>query len=187
MNSLAISAAPFENNEKLENHHNLYMDETVQGILPAQKKEIKQLKISKIMPKSVKKMQAMALNAYNNEDSEENVDDNDSSELANFSPISPKQKPENENSSNDELQSIRSYNNLQPTSTDEYYRQFMPKTNITGNEELLKKLDSILELLEEQSEEKTNYIMEELILYLFLGIFVIFVIDSFVRVGKYVR
>ena len=79
------------------------------------------------------------------------------------------------------------HNNLQPTSTDEYYRQFTPKTNSTGNEELLKKLDSILELLEEQSDEKTNYIMEELILYLFLGIFVIFVIDSFVRVGKYVR
>lgn len=187
MNSLAISAAPFENNEKLENHHNLYMDETVQGILPAQKKN-KTIKNQQNHAKSVKKMQAMALNAYNNnEDSEENVDNNDSSELANFSPISPKQKPENEHSSNDELQSIRSYNNLQPTSTDEYYRQFTPKTNSTGNEELLKKLDSILELLEEQSDEKTNYIMEELILYLFLGIFVIFVIDSFVRVGKYVR
>ena len=38
MNSLAISAAPFNNNDKLENHHNLYMDETVSGILPAQKK-----------------------------------------------------------------------------------------------------------------------------------------------------
>ena len=51
---------------------------------------------------------------------------------------------------NDELQSIRSYNNLQPTSTEEYYKQFTPNTNINGNDELLKKLDSILDLLEEQ-------------------------------------
>jgi len=65
MNSLAISAAPFENNEKLENHHNLYMDETVQGILPAQKKN-KTIKNQQNHDKSVKKMQAMALNAYNN-------------------------------------------------------------------------------------------------------------------------
>jgi hypothetical protein len=29
--------------------------------------------------------------------------------------------------------------------------------------------------------------MEELILYFFLGIFMIFMVDSFVRSGKYVR
>ncbi len=29
--------------------------------------------------------------------------------------------------------------------------------------------------------------MEELVLYTFLGVFVIFVVDSFARVGKYVR
>jgi len=45
----------------------------------------------------------------------------------------------------------------------------------------------MIHLLEEQQDEKTNNVTEELILYLFLGVFVIFVIDSFVKVGKYRR
>ena len=59
--------------------------------------------------------------------------------------------------------------------------------NYSSNSELLRKLDSILHLLEEQQEDKTNYITEELILYVFLGVFIIYVLDSFVRIGKYVR
>ena len=56
-----------------------------------------------------------------------------------------------------------------------------------SNEELLKKIDHILFLLEEQRETRTNYVTEELILYVFLGIFVIYLVDSFVKVGKYIR
>jgi hypothetical protein len=63
----------------------------------------------------------------------------------------------------------------------------IPTPSVDHNSELLKKLDNILYLLEEQQEEKTNLITEELILYVFLGVFVIYVLDSFVRVGKYVR
>ena len=37
----------------------------------------------------------------------------------------------------------------------------------------------MIHLLEEQQGDKTNNIAEELILYLFLGIFVIFIVDSF--------
>lgn len=62
-----------------------------------------------------------------------------------------------------------------------------PQPSIDSQSELLKKLDNILHLLEEQQEDKTNLITEELILYVFLGVFVIYVLDSFVKVGKYVR
>jgi hypothetical protein len=55
------------------------------------------------------------------------------------------------------------------------------------NNKLLSKLDYIVHLLEEQRGEKTNHITEELVLYLFLGIFIIFVLDSFARASKYVR
>lgn len=55
------------------------------------------------------------------------------------------------------------------------------------NNKLLSKLEYIIHLLEEQHNEKTNYITEELILYLFLGIFILFVLDSFARASKYVR
>ena len=60
-------------------------------------------------------------------------------------------------------------------------------TNNYDNNKLLTKLDYIVHLLEEQHNEKTNYITEELVLYLFLGIFILFVLDSFARASKYVR
>jgi len=52
---------------------------------------------------------------------------------------------------------------------------------------LLKKLNYMISLLEDQQDEKTSNVTEEVILYSFLGIFIIFVADSFVRVGKYTR
>jgi hypothetical protein len=56
-----------------------------------------------------------------------------------------------------------------------------------GGDVLLQKLNYMIHLLEEQQDQKTNNVTEEIILYSFLGIFIIFVVDSFARVGKYVR
>jgi hypothetical protein len=52
---------------------------------------------------------------------------------------------------------------------------------------LLKKLNYMISLLEDQQDEKTNNVTEEVILYSFLGIFIIFIADTFVRAGKYTR
>ena len=52
---------------------------------------------------------------------------------------------------------------------------------------IMQKLNYITHILEELQVEKTSNITEELILYTFLGVFVIFVVDSFARVGKYHR
>ena len=61
------------------------------------------------------------------------------------------------------------------------------KISQNENKALLDKLNYMIHLLEEQQNEKTNNLTEELILYIFLGIFVIFVVDSFTKVGKYTR
>ena len=45
----------------------------------------------------------------------------------------------------------------------------------------------MINLLEDQQDERTNNVTEEVVLYSFLGIFIIFVVDSFARVGKYIR
>ena len=58
---------------------------------------------------------------------------------------------------------------------------------LEDNNRLLNKLDYIINLLEEQHNEKTDNVNEELILYLFLGIFIIFVLDSFTKASKYIR
>lgn len=57
----------------------------------------------------------------------------------------------------------------------------------SSNDVLLKKINYMINLLEDQKDERTNNVTEEVVLYSFLGIFVIFVVDSFAKVGKYVR
>ena len=77
----------------------------------------------------------------------------------------------------------------------QYYEQFVPKmdTMTSGltqpgtNGALIEKLNYIIHMLEEKRDEKTENVMEELVLYCFLGVFVIFVVDSFARTRKYVR
>jgi transcriptional regulator of heat shock response len=55
------------------------------------------------------------------------------------------------------------------------------------NSEMLHKLNNIIELFEDQKEIKTGQKNEEIILYCFLGVFVIYIMDSFVSIGKYSR
>ena len=56
-----------------------------------------------------------------------------------------------------------------------------------SNQVLIDKLNYMINLLEEQQDQKTDSVTEEVVLYSFLGVFIIFVVDSFARVGKYVR
>ncbi len=52
---------------------------------------------------------------------------------------------------------------------------------------LVDKMDKLMEMLEEQSEIRTTKKNEEIVLYCFLGIFTIYVLDSFATIGKYSR
>jgi high-affinity K+ transport system ATPase subunit B len=60
-------------------------------------------------------------------------------------------------------------------------------TTSNGDSQLMEKINYMIHLLEEQQNEKTENITEEFLLYTFLGVFVIFVVDSFARAGKYTR
>ena len=55
------------------------------------------------------------------------------------------------------------------------------------DDKLMEKINYMIHMLEEQQCERTNNITEEFILYSFLGIFIIYVVDSFARAGKYTR
>jgi hypothetical protein len=59
--------------------------------------------------------------------------------------------------------------------------------SIGNQDKLLERINYMIHLLENQEYEKTANITEEFILYSFLGIFVIFVLDSFSRTAKYTR
>jgi recombination DNA repair RAD52 pathway protein len=113
-------------------------------------------------------------------------------------------QPNYEGSDNLDLNDYNIYGDSK--TVDEYYKRVLPNYNpnssvnkpyyvnnstvssdTVGQDLLLQKLNYMINLLEEQQDEKTNNVTEEVVLYSFLGIFIIFVIDSFARVGKYVR
>ena len=75
------------------------------------------------------------------------------------------------------------------------YQPPPPKPSYSGNvtslprtdEKLLDKINYMIHLLEEQANEKTNNVMEEFIMFSLVGVFLIYVLDSFSRSGKYTR
>jgi hypothetical protein len=137
-------------------------------------------------------------NKYKNSESDEPIT------VEGFNNISNQTDSESDSDNeSDNKNTLKKLNNL-----NNYYKQFNPSyfsnTNFYGNKELntlnnpndkdnvnnkelIQKLNYMINLLEEQKDEKTGHVTEEIILYSFLGIFIIFVIDSFARASKYVR
>lgn len=187
MSSLILSAAPIDfennnnniNNKKQNFSHNNNRNKTSKN---------RDKKIDSSMIRGI----------YTDDDDEGN---NETSNLGNYKPVQSEllEKKIHENTSDDlPVTSSNSFSNLNSNYSNDYYKQYTQNMNynsynensgiyLDSNSELLKKLDNILHILEEQHEEKVSYITEELILYIFLGVFVIYVLDSFVKVGKYSR
>ncbi len=59
--------------------------------------------------------------------------------------------------------------------------------NSQNNSEMLNKINKMIDMFEEQREIKTSKKNEEIVLYCFLGVFTIYILDSFVSIGKYSR
>jgi len=113
--------------------------------------------------------------------------------------------PNYDNGYNFDLNDYSNYGDIK--SVEEYYKRVLPgyqnqvnrpyynlsqphpreEQEIPSQDILLKKLNYMISLLEDKQDEKTNNVTEEVILYSFLGIFIIFIADTFVRAGKYVR
>ena len=224
--SLAIYAAPFDNDNTSNNDNTTYTN--------VEKKRQQHNRTQKRNPPSDKvnsMLEKIHSNLYNEDN---NLLGNYPSAHENTEPIlfNPPPKPEsmsgykiaskepnkehmttlgNQPQPNYEKDNLE-LNNIQANygdsrSANEYYKKMIPNykdnTGIgighinrsstaatyenVANDVLLQKLNYMIHLLEEQQDEKTNNVTEEVILYSFLGIFIIFVCDSFARVGKYVR
>ena len=81
----------------------------------------------------------------------------------------------------------QSYNPPSSSGATAPYYANMGLSGSKGDDKLMEKINYMIHILEEQQTEKTDNITEEFLLYTFLGIFVIFVVDSFARAGKYTR
>ncbi len=64
---------------------------------------------------------------------------------------------------------------------------FETNGTVNNEDELNRKLSYLIHLIEDQHDEKIKSVTEEVILYGFLGVFIIYVLDSFTKIGKYVR
>jgi hypothetical protein len=114
------------------------------------------------------------------------------------------QPVDNENLKLQELQS----NYMNDAQVRDYYKKMMPNYQANNhktqdnkyfsssnnnsyssdsNQVLLEKLNYMINLLEEQQDQKTGSVTEEVVLYSFLGVFIIFIVDNFTKVGKYTR
>jgi hypothetical protein len=68
-----------------------------------------------------------------------------------------------------------------------YSKMGLGGSTMQKDDKLLEKINYMIHLLEQQQNEKTDNITEEFILYTFLGVFIIFIVDSFARTGTYKR
>lgn len=203
--SLAIFAAPFNNEtihtfEENDTLHKKKLSKTLkkypsvnsynEDFVHSNHKDVDYNKVSQVMK------------AMNNLPSH-----ND--ELGEFKPLPPpissgvqstirrEQVKENMSNHNDDITPVNEYKYSsyedeqtpvqQPPSF--YKMPTFPEVNSSSStkEPLMEKINYMIHLLEEQQDEKTGNVTEEVILYSFLGIFIIFIVDSFYYVGKYTR
>lgn len=215
--NLALAAAPYNiNNDKTDNINNnqeSYISKKKRTKSIKKQKTSYNEKIQQKNPIKNDKVQSAMFQIYNNMDSEDNEylgdydpipsnpesagvnrtiereEDDDSKE--NYANLNGEDDNE-DNIDNDE--SINSHSDISNMYAESYYNQFMPQQPPTyqvpkrlDSDDINTKLAYLIELLEQEKKEKTDHMTEEIILYGFLGVFVIYVVDSFVRIGKYTR
>ena len=123
-----------------------------------------------------------------NSDSESDTDYSSNSDIDMEEPVN-----RNNNIRSNKINTKENFTEMPSEYAKQYYNQYIPFTDSTvtndnnSNMDLLKKLNYMIHLLEDQKDEKVEGITEELVLFSFLGIFIIFIIDSFTKVGKYIR
>ena len=214
MSYLAMSAAPFNNDEYNKNKNTNHKSNEIE----IKRNARNQNKISKNKQTGTGANIRNHVNAMIDQihkstglDPDDNDDDDNISELGNFTPPPPPEsvggqrcidrttpvttdiKGYSDTRNLDNPVSLEGFDNLPSNSVEDYYKEHVPYYNkinnapSQGRDELLEKLNYMIHLLEEQQDEKTGHVTEEIILYSFLGIFIIFIVDSFARAGKYVR
>ena len=191
--SLAFYAAPFENENKEE-----------ENIITQKKiKKDKAIRKRNKENETKKKIDESMMSEIGKIHSNVNVDGEG---LADFEPIPrpeslgvnktiERETPPEPEVEEDEMED---YENLDSSYSQQYYSKFLPGTveamqggmlpdagNVNLNENLTEKLNYMIHLLEESQEQKTEHVIEEMLLYVGLGVFVIYVMDSFVKIGKY--
>ena len=196
MSYLALCAAPFDNNdipppinsEKKRNGKNKTIKKAIKEPM-----ENKAKKVTSAMISNLHEQPENTDNSNNNFSPppaakqsnivDEENEEGEESESINHSEPKPMDSPV----------SLEQFTTIESSQANDYFKQHVPyytqmsEHPISSKDELLTKLDKILHLLQEHKDEQTGHVTEELVLYSFLGVFLIFIVDSFARAGKYMR
>jgi hypothetical protein len=198
MSSLALYASPIDNNDNNDNSNGMGMN----NIDKKRQTRNKTLKKRANNSNSNSNVAAMINHIHQSSIADDSAD----GDMADFSPPpqpqsagvqrridneEPVAHANNEEETDGPITS-EGFNSLPSTYASDYYKQYVPYYNQMsqngGNkDQLLEKLNYMIHLLEEQRDDKTGHVTEEIILYSFLGVFMIFIVDSFARAGKYIR
>jgi hypothetical protein len=100
--------------------------------------------------------------------------------------MTPQNKQEGYSSNDSYLDKLSNYRSVYQPPKPYYSNMGIGSPQLPDNK-LLEKINYMIHLLEEQQNERTNNITEEFILYTLFGVFVIYVIDSFTKTGRYIR
>lgn len=212
--SLAQYASPYNNESEVDNTNqknqggrkisaatasslsSSSLRKTIKRPLQQQPSSQPQSRVSDFMNKL--NSQSITTTTYIGDD--DNGGGGESDDLADYNPTTTADQYQQQQSppgNDDGVVTKENFMDLPSSYAKQYYQQYIPHYNKSASpetmamdapkDELLEKMNHIIQMLEDQQDEKTGNVTEELILYCFLGVFVIFVVDSFARAGKYVR
>jgi len=208
--SLAMYAAPFndednsnnktKNNlpQKINNTESNKVLNVLQNIrnLPEADEENNYMNFQPLLPPPIssgvensieKEKEKHKENRYNSNDKNTNKSTNHStnSSIEKYSTIYP------DNNNLDHLKTVNpQYKRFIPDYETMYKNanhNYKNTRNNNDNDLLIEKLNYMIHLLEENQDERTSNVTEEVILYSFLGVFIIFIVDSFSSMKKYTR
>ena len=119
-------------------------------------------------------------------------------EMPRFSHLKPNEQHESANkirygADDSKVNRLSNYNKVYEGMQNKQHSDAVPYYSKMGigsqldDTRLMEKINYMIHLLEQQQHEKTDNITEEFLLYTFLGVFVVYVLDSFARSGKYIR
>lgn len=176
--SFALNPAPFESNISFSGTNNNKIKSTSE--------------LGKRIKKKKKSVQMMNIDAIEEDDS-----------LENFEPINRPQLAKDTNRDQNDEENIETKISLENSEISNFTSNpYLISNDIqnsikevkrasNGNEnninDVERKLNYLIKMMETQKNDNVQYLTEEIILYGFFGVFIIYVIDSFTRVGKYVR
>lgn len=133
-------------------------------------------------------LKTMNTRMANEEDEDEN--ELDSAYLGKRDTLPP--PPQMTTPLHDDDPAVEHFTQLTNNQSGTYAKQYVPyytgQDYVAPKDQIMEKMNYVIHMLEEQKDEKSNGVVEELILYGFLGVFMIFMVDSFAKVGgKYTR